>query len=210
MKKLSIIIFILASFKSIGQKCDTIEGQIYNCTDSCGNKFGLWRVQKKELDFCKYECFGKDQYCKYTERYRFNIFAQGYYVANKKIGTWKYYSGHNDTNYVESVVTFYNNGTVKEDDLYYNSVIEYSKDSLVINGYVYREGDTIKVGYSNKKCMFKLKYDVTIMTVDCPDFKIFDLELSKLKYGIYDRNIFITKQNVNSKRQKLIKKRIRK
>lgn len=181
--------FILTRVFSFGQSCDTIEGRIFNCTDAKGKKNGIWKVQRKILNLSRHSGLGSKGGCKYFEYFRYETLAEGLYSDNKKTGIWKYYMDNGDMNYVEKEVTYNKNGTIIEKNYVDNSIIEFSNDSSIIKGYVWLNGDSIKIVYSNKKCSFKLNKSKVFKTFDCPNYYRFDFELWRLKYGHYNRDI---------------------
>jgi hypothetical protein len=199
MKDLFIILFLLTSFTSFGQTCDTIEGKVFNCTDINGHKQGLWKEQRKILESTSYSGYGSKEGCRYSEKFRYKTLAEGLYSDNKKTGTWKYYEHNSNSTYVEREFTFNNNGTITEKNFIDNSVIEFSNDSTIIKGYIYHNGDTIDLAYSNKSGSFKLDKEKVILAFDCPDFNKFDYELLRLKCGMFDRKIRLMKLNDTDK-----------
>jgi len=193
IKYLLSIPFLLTSFISFGQTCDTIDGKIFNCIDINGHRQGLWKEQKKILEYSSHSGLGSKEGCRYSEKFRHETLGEGYYSDNKKIGTWKYYGGNGHLAYVEKEVTLNKGGTITEKNFIDSSVFEFSKDSSIIKGYILHKGDTLNVAYSNGKGTFKFDNDKVILDFDCPDFNKFDCELLRLKYGIYDREINLTK-----------------
>ncbi|MFH0895551.1 MAG: hypothetical protein V2A54_14025 [Bacteroidota bacterium] len=113
MKQFSIIFLLLTSNLLFGQVCDTIEGQILNCTDSKGFKQGTWRERKKTLLFSTDSDFGPGT--GHQDYYRYNILSEGQYLNSKKIGTWKYYNDfYNESSEIEKLITYLENGNCVE------------------------------------------------------------------------------------------------
>ena len=193
MTNLLSIVFLVTSISSFGQTCDTIKGRVINCIDSNGLKQGLW--EDGVYDWRQQENYGPvSGFCKTAPlvRTKIGVTATGSYRDNKKIGTWKHFGGSH-LGAVERELTYNDNGTITEKNFIYSSVIEYSNDSTLITGFIYHRGDTINVFCSNKKGTFKLDNDKVLLTFDCRDFFNFDFELSRLAYGVYDREIKLIK-----------------
>lgn len=195
MKRIIFILFLLTSLASYGQTCDTIDGQQINCIDSNGQKQGFWKERKKILLYSSYSGLGSKEGCQYKEVYRYLPGAEGQYKDNKKTGTWKFYGDNEHLISVEKEITFGENGTVKEENFRDSSVIEFNKDTSVVTGYIYYNGDTINLKCIDKKCTFKLNPNREISTFEITDFNKFDYELLRLKFGMYDRKIKEIKTN---------------
>ena len=58
MRHKLIILFLFTSLFSLGQTCDTIDGQKVNCIDSIGLKQGYWKVRKQVLLYSSDSDFG--------------------------------------------------------------------------------------------------------------------------------------------------------
>ncbi|MBL4752963.1 MAG: hypothetical protein JKY52_05085, partial [Flavobacteriales bacterium] len=123
MKLTLTIIMTLPCLLTLGQTCDTINGHAINCVDSNGLRQGEWEQRKKIVLLSWYNGYGSENGCKYGEKAKYVTLAKGNYKNNKKTGTWKYcLDGDRDVIQIEKLITYYDNGTTEEQNLYYNYV----------------------------------------------------------------------------------------
>lgn len=196
MKHLLVILFIIISFLSSGQTCDTINGRLINCVDSLGRRQGKWETLKKTIVSGSYSGYGNKDGCQYIENSVWQPIVIGQYKDNKKVGIWEYivWEGY-DNSWVEKNITYYDNGSIIESNRSYNSVIEFNKDSSVVEGFTIHDRDSIYITCTNKMCVFKLNSDKKIISFQYTDYEKFEYELLCLTLGIYNREIMKTKTN---------------
>jgi hypothetical protein len=190
MVKLKIVLSILLALSNIisfGQSCDTINGRVINCIDSNGIRQGQWEIRRKILLVSGYNGLGSKQGCRYFEKSNFVTRSKGAYLGGKKIDTWVYYHDWGmDNGKIEKRITYYDNGAVKEENLYNNYVILISPDSSVANGYVIYNADTILIDCKSGQC--NMLFNRSIKITSFPLYQ-FDYEIERLFFGEYHRRI---------------------
>lgn len=204
MNLLKIFSLVLLCNFSFSQKCDTLEGLLYNCTDSNGLKHGFWKEQKKIIYGSSHSGLGGKEGCIYTENFYLKTLAEGLYFENKKVGKWTLYS-ENNSSIIEKEVIFEKTGNIIENNLIDHSQIIYNNDSSKITGYVLSYQDTINIFYNNKECSLKLNNNYEILNFKCDNFEKLQMELSFIKFGCYNKQIREAKY-ISSKFDQTIKK----
>ena len=113
--------------------------------------------------------------------------SDGKYLDNKKIDTWNYYSSFFDGK-IEREITYNADGSIFEKNDLYKYEISIDKDSVLMSGKVFHNGDTILISCSGQKGNFTLN-KIEILNFECLNYSKFDYELSNLIDGFYDRRI---------------------
>lgn len=174
-----------------GQVCDTIDGQIMNCANSKGFKQGYWKERRKILYMSSDSDFGPET--GHKDYYRYLVLSEGNYSDSKKTGTWTYYIDfNNEQGEVEKQITYLDNGNCIEEHFNYRYRIEYNADTSIVSGQVYLKHDTVQIKTLEQNIVFMTSTGVEILSFAKNEFQY---ELFKLVNGIYNREIFLIKQN---------------
>src|SRR5690554_6509362 len=151
MANILIILLLTFSLSTLGQTCDTINGKLINCADAIGLRQGHWELTKKKILVSSYGGLGSKEGCRYFEKAEYYPFAKGEYRDNKKVGTWEYYSGDKLAN-LEREITYYKDGSIKDNNMFEQYKIMISNDTLKVTGQVYHNLDTLILNCQNRNC----------------------------------------------------------
>ncbi len=178
----------MVSLTTYGQTCDTIEGKLINCVDTFGQRQGYWEQTKKKILVSGYGGLGSKEGCRYFENAEYYPLAKGEYKDNKKIGPWEYFSGDHLSK-LERKITYYQNGSVKDENLNDQYNINISSDTLKVKGDFYHELDTISINCHAQNCSLVLSIGQELMSFEFIDMDKLEYELLRLKIGEYNRQI---------------------
>lgn len=192
MTKILTILLLIFTLSTYGQKCDTIDGKFINCVDSSGLKQGYWELTKKKILVSGHSGLGSKEGCRYFEKAEYYPLSKGKYKNDKKIGTWDYYSGDHLVS-LDRKVTYYEDGSVKDENLTDLYELEITSDTLNVNGYFYHDLDTMSVNCQTQTCSIRLSDGQELMNFEFSDMDKLEFELLRLKIGVYNRKIKMKK-----------------
>ena len=181
------------SLTALGQVCDTINGKIINCIDSLGHKQGNWEIYKKKIIESSYNGLGSKKGCHYSEKIELIPIAKGNFKDNKKIGTWDYYHKKDHSIFIEKQITYKPDGSIVEENLLENFLLEFNSDSSIVKGYYYVNQDSIFINCLNNKCILSLSDGSELNSFPFEDYPNLEYELYKIPVGFYEREIKILK-----------------
>ena len=184
---------MIISLTAFGQVCDTISGKIINCVDSLGQKQGNWEIYKKKIIESSYNGLGSKEGCHYSEKIELIPIAKGNFKDNKKIGTWDYYHKNDHSIFIEKQITYNPDGSIVEENLLKNYLLEFNGDSSIVTGYYYVNQDSIFINCRNKKCTLFLSNGSEINSFPFEEYPHLEYELYKISLGYYEREIKILK-----------------
>ena len=192
MTKILTILLLTISLTNYGQTCDTIDGELINCTDTAGLRQGYWELTKKKILVSGHAGLGSEEGCRYFEKAEYYPLAKGTYKNGKKIGTWEYYSGDHLTS-LDRKITYYGNSAIKDENLIERYVINISQDTAVISGQFYHHLDSIDINCHKNKCVLTLSDGQELLSFPFTNMDKLEYELLRLKIGEYDRDIKMKK-----------------
>lgn len=190
MTNLLTILLLIISLTTYGQTltCDTIDGKLINCTDTAGIRQGYWELTEKKILVSGYEGLGSEEGCRYFEKAEHYPRSSGTYKNGKKIDTWNYYSGEHLIS-LDRKITYYKDGSVKDDNLASRYTLNISNDSTNISGQYFHDLDSIRINCQANKCLLKLTDGQELMSFQFNDINKIEYELLRLNLGVYDREI---------------------
>lgn len=188
MTNILTILLLIISLTTYGQTCDTIDGNLINCTDTAGLRQGYWEVTKKKILVSGYEGYGSKEGCRYFEKAEYYPRSKGNYKDGKKIGTWDYHSGEHLIS-LDRQITYYEDGSIKDENLADRYVLNISSDTKVVTGQLYHDSDSISIDCQSNKCLLKLSNGQELMSFHFTDLDKLEYELLRLNIGVYDREI---------------------
>ena len=188
MTNILTILLLTISLTTYGQTCDTIDEKLINCVDTNGLRQGYWELTKKEILVSGYGGLGSKEGCRYFEKAEFYPLAKGEYFDDKKIGTWEYYSGDKSAT-LERKITYFDNGSIKDENLSDRYLIEISMDTSKVKGQLYHDLDTVIIECHSKFCTIQLSDNQLLTSFEFVDMDKLELELLRLQMGVYNREI---------------------
>ena len=192
MKQYLCLIHLVISLTAYGQTCDTIDGKFINCIDSTGYRQGYWELTEKKILVSGYNGFGSKEGCRYFEEAEYYLRSSGNYKNGKKVGTWNFYSGEQLVS-LDRKITFYENGSIKDENLGGRYTLNINNDSSAINGQFFHDLDSIRIDCKANKCILKLTYGQELMSFQFKDLDKVEYELLRLNLGVYDLEIKMKK-----------------
>jgi len=194
MTNILTILLLTISLTTYGQTCDTIDGKLINCTDTAGLRQGYWELTKKKILVSGYGGLGSKEGCRYFEKAEYYPRSKGAYKDGKKIGTWDYYSGEHLIS-LDRKITYYEDGSIKDDNSADRYMLNISSDTTVITGQFYHDLDSIRINCRENKCLLTFTSGQELMSFQISDIDKLEYELLRLKIGVYDREIKKTHAN---------------
>lgn len=189
-----LTIFLLTySLTIYGQTCDTVDGKFINCIDYEGLRQGYWELTKKKILVSGYGGLGSKDGCKYFEKAEFYPLANGHYKDGKKIGTWDYYYSGEHLVLLDRKITYYENGSVKDENFPELYSVEVNQDSTIVTGQFYHNLDSININCKMRNCVLTLSDGQELMSFQFNGIDKLEYELLQLKIGMYYREIKMKK-----------------
>lgn len=177
---------------AIFPRCDTLNGQTFNCYDLNGLKQGYWKLQVKKV-LISWSSYGSDG-DNHGEEAIYLTNHEGNYKDDEKIGDWIYYDLSNwGTNlYKEKdtvkIISYTNDGNIEEENFELDYHLKINADSSLISGQINYRLDTIKIACLNSECVFTTSKEIELIRFSQSKL---EYEIFGLTIGLYDREIKI-------------------
>ena len=192
MTKTLTILLLLLTLTAYGQKCDTVDVKLVNCVDASGLRQGYWELNKKKILVSGHRGYGSKDGCRYFEEAEFYPLAKGEFRDGHKVGIWEYYSG----DYLASLdrkIIYYEDGSVKDDNIADHYKLDISSDTLNVSGQFYHGLDTMIIDCQNQSCLIRVSNGEEITSFEFVNMDKLKFELLRFKLGQYDREIRMKK-----------------
>lgn len=188
MTNILTILLLTLSLTTYGQTCDTINEKLINCVDTNGLRQGYWELTKKKILVSGHGGLGSKEGCRYFEKAEYYPLAKGEYLNDKKIGTWEYYLGDKSAHLTRKI-TYFKNGSIRDENLVDRYLIEISKDTLKVKGQLYHYLDTINIDCQANVCKVELSNSEDLFRFEFTDMDKLEFELLRIQMGVYNREI---------------------